>query len=29
MLLNEAKGFADLPPRKAGVLGHLNRRFKP
>jgi hypothetical protein len=28
MLLNEAKGFADFPPRKAGVLGYLNHRHK-
>lgn len=29
MLLNEAKGFADFPPGKAGVLGELNRGLKP
>jgi hypothetical protein len=29
MLLNEVKGFADLPPRQAGVLRQLNSRLKP
>ncbi len=29
MLLNQAKCFVDFVPRKAGVLGKLNRGFKP
>ena len=29
MLLDKAKGFADLPPGKTRGLSQLERRFKP
>lgn len=29
MLLDESKGFADLTPRKTGMLCKLNGRLKP